>query len=238
MWVSRSVCASSHTTCHSRRRTRPDTGGPSNGEPVPVRDGRSQLNGAPAPVPDDSDPALVTDHDNRLVPCAVDGDDSAEVQALGLQPWPRGKGSAARAVGPFPAGGGDSPGETWELYGGSAARVEACVERRGGPPTPSVVLATWTGDPQAGPLLLATGRRRTADGPPRRVVLSPVSGKLVGSARWVNARSDAGGSWRQARSIGTPQTLGPSRRGCRRFRVGADCELRPGGCRAAGAPPA
>jgi hypothetical protein len=105
MWVSRSVCASSHTTCHSRRRTRPDTGGPSNGEPVPVRDGRSQLNGAPAPVPDDSDPALVTDHDNRLVPCAVDGDDSAEVQALGLQPWPRGKGSAARAVGPFPAGG-------------------------------------------------------------------------------------------------------------------------------------
>jgi hypothetical protein len=44
------------------------------------------------------------------------------------------------------------------------------------------------------------------------------------------------GSFHQSMSIFTNQTLGPSRRWCRRFRVWADRALRPCGFRAVGAP--
>jgi hypothetical protein len=88
---------------------------------------------------------------------------------------PLGKGSAKRVVVKFPSGGGYSPGDTWELYVGSDDRVEAFVYHRGGPQKPSVVIATWTGYQKAGPLLISTARRGTADGQPLRVFFSNVS---------------------------------------------------------------
>jgi hypothetical protein len=84
-------------------------------------------------------------------------------------------------------GGGYTPGDTWELYVGSDDRVEACIYHRGGPTKPSVVIATWTGYKQAGPLLISTDRRGTADGEPLQVFFSDVSVKLVGADTWVNA---------------------------------------------------
>jgi hypothetical protein len=88
----------------------------------------------------------------------------------------------------YPSEGGYTPGDTWELYIGSGDRVEEFVYRRGGPKKPSVVIATWTGYKKAGPLLISTVRRGTADGKPLRVFFSDVSVKLAGSDRWVNAR--------------------------------------------------
>ena len=156
------------------------------GKPVQVTYVRSQLNGEPANVKDDIDPAFVNDQYNLLFPFHVVWD-SANVEDTGMHKLPLGKGSAKRVVVKYPSGGGYSPGDTWELYVGSDDRVEEFLYRRGGPQKPSVVLATWTGYKKAGPLLISTVRRGTADGEPLHVVFSDVSVKLVGSDTWVNA---------------------------------------------------
>jgi hypothetical protein len=116
-------------------------------------------------------------------------DYSAEVHDLGVHTLPLGQGSAQRVVVQYPAeGGGYTPGDTWELYVGSDGRVEAFPYRRSVPKKPRVVIATWTGYQHAGPLLISTDRRGTADGEPVRVFFSNVSVKLVGSDTWVNAQ--------------------------------------------------
>jgi len=112
---------------------------------------------------------------------------SADVQDMGRHKLPLGKGSAKRVVVKYPSGGGYSPGDTWELYVGSDDRVKAFIFRRGGPQKPRVGIATWTGYKKAGPLLISTDRRGTADGKPLRVSFSDVSVKLVGSDTWVHA---------------------------------------------------
>ena len=158
------------------------------GKPVKVTYVRSQLNGAPANVKADIDPAFVNDAYNLLFPLHVYWDSSADVQDLGMHKVPRGKGSAKRVVVKYPSEGGYSPGDTWELYVGSKGRVEAFVYHRGGPKKPSVVIATWAGYKKAGPLLISTDRRGTADGKPLRIFFSNVSVKLAGSDTWVNAQ--------------------------------------------------
>jgi hypothetical protein len=163
-------------------------GNDKDGKPVKVTYVRSQLNGDPANVKDEIDPAFVNDQYNLLFPLFVYWDFSTDVQDMGLQKLPLGEGSAKRVVVKYPSEGGYSPGDTWELYVGSDDRVEEFVYHRGGPTKPSVVIATWTGYKKAGPLLISTDRRGTADGEPLRVVFSNVSVKLVGSDTWVNAQ--------------------------------------------------
>lgn len=158
------------------------------GKPVKVTYVRSELNGAPANVTDEIDPAFVNDQYNLLFPLHVYWDDSADVQDLGMQNSPLGQGAAKRVVVKYPSEGGDSPGDTWELYLGPDERVEEFAFHRGGPKKPSLVSATWTGYKKAGPLLISTERRGTADGKPLRVFFSDVSVKLVGSDTWVNAQ--------------------------------------------------
>jgi hypothetical protein len=163
-------------------------GNDKDGKPVKVTYVRSQLNGEPANVKDEIDPAFVNDQYNLLFPLFVYWDFSTDVQDMGLQKLPLGEGSAKRVVVKYPSEGGYSPGDTWELYVGSDDRVEEFVYHRGGPTKPSVVIATWTGYKKAGPLLISTDRRGTADGQPLRVFFSDVSVKLVGSDTWVKAQ--------------------------------------------------
>jgi hypothetical protein len=159
------------------------------GKPVKVSYVRSRLNSEPANVQDEIDPAFVNDQYNLLFPFYVYWDYSADVQDLGMQTLPLGKGSAKRVAVKYPPeAGAYSPGDTWELYVGSDNRVEAFVYHRGGPTKPSVVIANWAGYQKAGPLLISTDRRGTADGQPLRVFFSNVSVKLVGSDTWVNAQ--------------------------------------------------
>jgi hypothetical protein len=158
------------------------------GKPVKVTYVRSQLNGEPANVKDEIDPAFVNDQYNLLFPLHVYWDASADVQDMGMQKLPLGKGSAKRVAVKYPSEGGYSPGDTWELYVGSKDRIEEFIYHRGGPTKPSVVIARWAGYKKAGPLLISTDRRGTADGKPLRVFFSNVSVKLVGSDTWVNAQ--------------------------------------------------
>jgi hypothetical protein len=53
---------------------------------------------------------------------------------------------------------------------------------------PSIVTATWAGYRKAGPLLISTDHRGTADGKPVRIFLSKVSVKLTGSDKWAKAQ--------------------------------------------------
>ena len=158
------------------------------GKPVKVAYVQSQLNAEPANVKDEIDPAFLNDQYNLLFPLHVYWDSGADVQDKGMQKLPIGKGMAKQVVVKYPSEGGYTPGDTWELYVGSDNRVEEFVYRRGGPTPPSVVIARWSGYKKAGPLLISTDRRGTADGKKLRFFFSNVSVKLVGSDRWVNAQ--------------------------------------------------
>ncbi len=148
---------------------------------------QSQLNGAPANVKDEIDPAFYNDQYNLLFPLHVYWD-GADVRDMGMQKLPLGKGSAKLVVVKYSSDGGYTPGDTWELYVRPDNRVEEFDYRRGGPKKPSIVIATWTGYKKAGPLLISTERQGTADGKPLQVLFSDVSVKLAGSETWVNAQ--------------------------------------------------
>jgi len=107
----------------------------------------------------------------------------------GMQKLPIGKGTAEQLVVKYPAeAGGYTPGDTWELFIGPDKRVREFVYRRGGATKPSIVIASWTDYKKAGPLLVATDHRGTADGKPFRLVFSDVAVKLTGSDAWLNAK--------------------------------------------------
>jgi hypothetical protein len=158
------------------------------GKPVKVTYVRSKLGDEPANVRDDIEPAFVNDEYNLLFPMHVYWDSSADVEEMGVQKLPLGNGSAKRVAVKYPSEGGYTPGDTWELYVGSDNRVEEFVYHRGGATKPSVVVASWGGYKKAGPLLISTDRRGTADGAPLRFFFSSVSVKLVGSDTWVSAQ--------------------------------------------------
>ncbi len=152
------------------------------GKPVKATYVRSQLNSAPANVKDEIEPAFVNDQYWLMLPFHVYQDSRVDVQDLGIQKLPLGKGSARRVAAKY------TPGDTWELYVGRDNRVEEMVFHRGGPQKPSVVVVTWEGYQKAGPLLISTDHHGTADGKPLRLYFSNVSARLTGSDKWVNAQ--------------------------------------------------
>jgi hypothetical protein len=159
------------------------------GKPVKATYLRSQLSSQPASVKDEIEPAFVNDQYWLVFPFHVYWDTSADVQDLGMQKLPLGKGSARRVVVKYPMeAGGYTPGDTWELFVGPDGRVKEFIYRRGGTKKPGVVIATWAGYKKAGPLLISTEHRGTADGNPLHLFFSDVSVKLTGSDTWMNAQ--------------------------------------------------
>jgi hypothetical protein len=105
-----------------------------------------------------------------------------------MQKLPIAKTPAQRIVVKYPSDGGYTPGDTWTLYVGPDKRVREFEYHRGGSKKPSVVIASWTGYKKAGPLLVATEHRGTADGAPVHISFSNVSVQLSGSSNWIPAR--------------------------------------------------
>ncbi len=158
------------------------------GKPVKLTYLRSQLGSQAPDVQDEIDPAFINDQYWLVFPLHVSWDSSADVQDKGMHKLPLGKGSAERVLVKYPPEGGYTPGDTWELYVGSDHQVREFIYHRGGSKKPRVVVATWAGYKQAGPLLISTDHRGTADGKPLRVFFSDVSVKLTGSDTWINAQ--------------------------------------------------
>ena len=106
-----------------------------------------------------------------------------------MQKLPLGNGSAELVAVKYPAeAGGYTPGDTWELYVGKDSRVEQLVFHHGGTEKPSLVIATWAGYKKAGPLLISTEHRGTADGKPLHIFISDLAVKLTGSDNWMDAK--------------------------------------------------
>lgn len=158
------------------------------GKPVKVTYVRSQINSASAEVKDEIEPNFVNDNYWFIFPFHVYWDTSANVEVKDKQKLPIGKGTAKLVSVKYPVeAGGDTPGDTWDLYLGPNGRVVEFVYRRGGPKKPSNVTTTWAGYKKAGPLLVSTDHRGTADGKPARIFFTDVAVKLTGSDTWMKA---------------------------------------------------
>jgi hypothetical protein len=159
------------------------------GKPVKVTYMRSELSNQPDNVKNAVEPAFVNDNYWLLFPFHAYWDTSATVTDEGMKKLPTGTGSAEHVVVKYaPELGGFTPGDTWELYVGKDHRVEYLVFHHGGDKKPSLVKASWTGYKKAGPLLISTEHRGTADGKPLRISISNVAVKLTGSDKWMDAQ--------------------------------------------------
>jgi hypothetical protein len=159
------------------------------GKPLKVTYLRSQLSSQDAVVKDEIDPGFMNDQYWLIFPFHQFQDSSPKVEDAGMHKLPLGTGSAEKVVVTYPAeAGGYTPGDTWTLFVGPDKRVKEFIYHRGGSAKPTVVITTWAGYKKAGPLLVSTDHRGTADGKPARVFFSDVSVKLAGSNDWVNAQ--------------------------------------------------
>jgi len=158
------------------------------GKPVKVSYDASALSSQSNQVKNEVEPGFVNDNYWLLFPLHAYWDTSATVTDEGMKKLPIGTGSAEDVVVKYPPeAGGYTPGDTWELYVGKDNRVEQMVYHRGGPQKPSVVIASWTGYKKAGPLLIATEHRGTADGKPLHISITDVAVKTTGSDTWKKA---------------------------------------------------
>jgi hypothetical protein len=160
------------------------------GNPVKATYVRSQLSSQPENVQKEIDPAFVNDQYWLIFPFHTCWDTAADVQDKGMQKLPLGKGSARLVSVKYPSAGGYTPGDTWDLYVGSDDRVEELLFRHGvsQKPTIAVTIVTWAVYKKAGPLLVSTDHRGTADGKPVTITFTNVAVKLTGSDTWLNAQ--------------------------------------------------
>lgn len=159
------------------------------GKAVKVTYDSSQLNSQPEQVKNEVEPAFVNDNYWLIFPFHAYWDKSATISDEGAKNLPTGAGSATLVSVKYPAeAGGYTPGDTWDLYVGKDHRVQAMVYHRGGNTKPSLVTATWTGYKMAGPLLVSTEHRGTADGKPLHISITNVAVKLTGSDTWMPAQ--------------------------------------------------
>jgi hypothetical protein len=158
------------------------------GKPVNVTYMRSEVSSQSDAVKK-VDSGFINDNYWLLFPFHAYWDTSATVTDQGMQKLPTGNGSAELVSVKYPAeAGGYTPGDAWDLYVGKDNRVELLVFHHGGNAKPSLVIATWTGYKKAGPLLVSTEHRGTADGKPLHIFLSNVAVKLAGSNTWMDAK--------------------------------------------------
>ncbi|HYM79492.1 MAG TPA: hypothetical protein VE377_26180 [Candidatus Dormibacteraeota bacterium] len=158
------------------------------GKPVKVSYLRSELSSQPDNVKKEVDPGFINDNYWVLFPLHAYWDKSAAVIDQGMFNLPTGGGTAELVPVKYPADSGYTPGDTWDLYVGKDNRVVYFVYHRGGAMFPSRVFATWAGYKKAGPLLISTEHRGTADGKPFHLVISDVAVKLTGSDTWIKAQ--------------------------------------------------
>jgi len=159
------------------------------GKPVKVTYDSSRLDSQPDQVKKEVEPGFVNDNYWLLFPLHAYWDKSATVTDEGVKKLPIGAGSATLVSVKYPAeAGGYTPGDTWDLYVGKDYRVQQLVFHHGGEVKPSLVTATWTGYKKAGPLLVSTEHRGTADGKPLHISITNLAVKLTGSDKWIAAQ--------------------------------------------------
>ena len=158
------------------------------GKPVKVSYVRTDPSTQSDAVKNQIDPSFINDNYWTLFPFHAYWDKSASAIDQGKFNLPVGPGMAELVPVKYPADGGYTPGDTWDLYVGKDNRVVYFVYIRGGSKPPSRVLASWAGYKKAGPILFSTEHRGTADGKPLHIFISDVAVKLTGSDKWMPAQ--------------------------------------------------
>jgi hypothetical protein len=159
------------------------------GKPVKVSYMRSDINAQADELKKQTDASFTNDNYWLLFPLHAYWDTSATVTDEGMKKLPIGAGSGTLVSVKYGAElGGYTPGDTWDLYVSKGDRVEVLVFRHGGDKKPSLVTATWTGYKKAGPLLISTEHRGTADGKPLHIFITNLAVKLTGSDSWMEAK--------------------------------------------------
>jgi hypothetical protein len=159
------------------------------GKAVKITYDSTQLSSQSDQVKNQVEPSFVNDNYWLLFPFHAYWDKSAAITDQGTKKLPIGAGSATLVSVKYPAeAGGYTPGDTWDLYVGKDHRVQAMVYHRGSDTKPSLVTATWTGYKKAGPLVVSTEHRGTADGKPLHISITDVAVKVTGSDKWMAAQ--------------------------------------------------
>jgi hypothetical protein len=159
-----------------------------NGQPLKVTYQRSELSSQSDVVKNLVDPAFFNDQYWLLIPLHAIWDTSAKVTDEGMQkPALANEGTADLISVKYTGNDGYTPGDTWDLYVDADHRIQEMDYHRGGPKKPSLVIVSWEGYKKAGPLLISTEHKGTADGAPFHLFFTDVSVKVTGSDNWINA---------------------------------------------------
>ena len=158
-----------------------------NGQPLKVTYQRSDMSSQSDVVKNFVDPAFFNDQYWLLIPLHAIWDTSAKVTDEGAQKPALLDDSADLISVKYTGNDGYTPGDTWDLYVDADHRLVEMDYHRGGPKKPSLVVVTWAGYKKAGPLLISTEHKGTADGAPFHLFFTDVSVKVTGSDNWVGA---------------------------------------------------
>lgn len=158
------------------------------GKPVKVSYVRTDPGSQSDAVKNEVEPSFINDNYWALFPFHAYWDKGASAIDQGRFNLPAGPGMGELVPLKYPADGGYTPGDTWDLYVGKDNRVVYFVYHRGGAKPPSRVFASWEGYKKAGPILFSTEHRGTADGKPLHIWLSDVAVKVTGSDTWMKAQ--------------------------------------------------
>lgn len=118
-----------------------------------------------------------------LFPFHVARDTRTMIEDVGLRKLPMGQGDAFCVVVTYPVeGGGDTPGDVYELYLNEKVRLVQWVYRREGSKTPTRI-ATWDDHRNIGPLVVSMTHQGEEDN--FKVWFTQVGVKLAGMDGWI-----------------------------------------------------
>ena len=127
---------------------------------------------------------FINDNYWLLFPLHIAWDTQVKVEDIGRQKLPMGDGKAACVVVTFPAQGGYTPGDVYELFIDQNFRLKQWIYRRGGSEKPTRI-TTWETHRQAGPLTVSMNHQ--GEDEDFRVWFTNVGVKMAGIKGWMFA---------------------------------------------------
>jgi len=128
---------------------------------------------------------FINDNYWLLFPYHVAWDMRAKVEDIGRQQLPMGDGNARCVVVTYPATGGYTPGDVYDIYLDDDYRLTQWVYRRGGSEKPTRI-STWDDYRKVGPLTLSLNHQ--GEDQNFRVWFTNVGAKMVGADSWLFAQ--------------------------------------------------
>ena len=128
---------------------------------------------------------FINDNYWLLFPYHVAWDTNANVEDIGRQGLPMGDGKARCVVVTYPAAGGYTPGDVYDLYLDDQYRLTQWVYRHGGSEKPTRI-STWDDHRKVGPLTISLNHQ--GEDQNFRVWFTNVGVKMVGADSWLFAQ--------------------------------------------------